>query len=112
MQCDTLSNGAAATALTNTWNASWTMNLRSENSSEMAIELTVGETYFFRHSEQFEAFLEVALPQRIKARASRAFFAHSCRRGAHRAKRPTRWLPPWWISRLFKVGMSVSAALT
>jgi chemotaxis protein methyltransferase CheR len=37
---------------------------------EIAQELTVGETYFFRHSDQFRAFSEIALPARIEARAS------------------------------------------
>lgn len=37
---------------------------------EIAQELTVNETYFFRHSDQFRAFSEVALPARIEARAS------------------------------------------
>ncbi|MGO9834447.1 MAG: CheR family methyltransferase [Polyangiaceae bacterium] len=37
---------------------------------ELARELTVGETYFFRHSDQFRAFEEVALPARIRARSS------------------------------------------
>lgn len=36
---------------------------------EIAQELTVGETYFFRHTDQFRAFSEVALPARIEARA-------------------------------------------
>jgi len=35
---------------------------------EIALELTVPETYFFRHPEQFRALVEAALPQRIKAR--------------------------------------------
>ena len=35
---------------------------------EIALELTVAETYFFRHPEQFQAFVEVALPERMKAR--------------------------------------------
>ena len=35
---------------------------------EIAQELTVGETYFFRHNDQFRAFSEVALPARIRAR--------------------------------------------
>ena len=38
--------------------------------SEIAQELTIGETYFFRHSDQFRAFAEVALPARIDARAA------------------------------------------
>ena len=37
---------------------------------EIAQELTIGETYFFRHHDQFRAFAEVALPARIEARAS------------------------------------------
>jgi chemotaxis protein methyltransferase CheR len=37
---------------------------------EIAQELTIGETYFFRHSDQFRAFSEIALPERIQARAS------------------------------------------
>jgi chemotaxis protein methyltransferase CheR len=36
---------------------------------ELAPELTVGETYFFRHFDQFRAFVEVVLPARISARA-------------------------------------------
>jgi chemotaxis protein methyltransferase CheR len=37
---------------------------------EIAQELTVGETYFFRHNDQFRAFSEVALPARVEARAA------------------------------------------
>lgn len=37
---------------------------------ELARELTVGETYFFRHADQFRAFSEVALPERLSARAA------------------------------------------
>jgi chemotaxis protein methyltransferase CheR len=37
---------------------------------ELAQELTVGETYFFRHTDQFRAFSEVALPSRLEARAA------------------------------------------
>lgn len=36
----------------------------------LAQELTVGETYFFRHNDQFVAFAEVALPERQRARAA------------------------------------------
>jgi len=36
----------------------------------LAQELTVGETYFFRNSEQFRALAEIALPQQMQARAS------------------------------------------
>jgi chemotaxis protein methyltransferase CheR len=37
---------------------------------EIALELTVPETYFFRHPEHFRALVEVALPERMKARAA------------------------------------------
>ncbi len=37
--------------------------------SALARELTVGETYFFRHSEQFNALREVVLPERAAVRA-------------------------------------------
>lgn len=33
-------------------------------------ELTVAETYFFRHGEQFRACSEIALPERVSARAN------------------------------------------
>lgn len=36
---------------------------------ELALELTVGETYFFRNNEQFRAFSDVVLPERMRARA-------------------------------------------
>lgn len=36
----------------------------------LAQELTVTETYFFRNLEQFRAFAEVALPERIRARSA------------------------------------------
>lgn len=36
----------------------------------LARELTVGETYFFRHADQFEALMDVALPERLSARAA------------------------------------------
>ena len=35
----------------------------------IATELTVGETYFFRHPDHFAAFAEIALPERQRARA-------------------------------------------
>jgi chemotaxis protein methyltransferase CheR len=35
----------------------------------LARELTVGETYFFRNNEQFQALAEVALPDHMRARA-------------------------------------------
>jgi chemotaxis protein methyltransferase CheR len=41
-----------------------------EEMRELAKELTVGETYFFRHFAQFQAFLEVALPDRIRTRSA------------------------------------------
>jgi chemotaxis protein methyltransferase CheR len=38
-----------------------------EELRELAKELTVTETYFFRHAEQLRAFIEVALPDRLSA---------------------------------------------
>lgn len=35
----------------------------------LALELTVGETYFFRHAEQFNALCEIVLPERAAAQA-------------------------------------------
>ena len=32
----------------------------------LVVELTVGETYFLRHIEQFRAFIEIAVPDRMK----------------------------------------------
>jgi chemotaxis protein methyltransferase CheR len=36
----------------------------------LAEELTINETYFYRHGDQFQAVAEVALPDRIKARST------------------------------------------
>jgi chemotaxis protein methyltransferase CheR len=41
----------------------------SDELSALARDLTVGETYFFRHADQFSALAEVALPERLSARA-------------------------------------------
>ena len=35
----------------------------------LAEQLTVGETYFFRYAEHFQAFADVVLPTRIRANA-------------------------------------------
>lgn len=37
---------------------------------ELARELTVGETYFFRHAEQFRAFADAVIPERMSARGA------------------------------------------
>lgn len=37
--------------------------------TRLAELLTVGETFFFRHPDQFRAFAEVAVPERMRARA-------------------------------------------
>ncbi len=42
-----------------------------EELGALAQELTVAETYFFRNIEQFHAFTEVALPERLRAQAAR-----------------------------------------
>jgi chemotaxis protein methyltransferase CheR len=38
--------------------------------SELARELTINETYFFRHPAQLDAFRDVALPDRMRARGT------------------------------------------
>jgi chemotaxis protein methyltransferase CheR len=42
----------------------------SKELRELARELTVGETYFFRNNDQFRAFAEVVLPERLRAQAA------------------------------------------
>ncbi len=37
---------------------------------DLAQEITVGETYFFRHTDQFHAFAEVALADRLRLRSA------------------------------------------
>jgi chemotaxis protein methyltransferase CheR len=44
--------------------------LSDDERRALALELTVPETYFFRHLDQLRAFAEVALPERMMARAS------------------------------------------
>jgi chemotaxis protein methyltransferase CheR len=51
---------------------------------ELARELTVGETYFFRNSDQFRAVAEVVLPERIAARSASctlSFLSAGCASG-------------------------------
>jgi chemotaxis protein methyltransferase CheR len=55
--------------------AAYLQNLEYEQSggeiSALARELTVGETYFFRNHEQFDALAEVVLPERLRLRERR-----------------------------------------
>ncbi|HEX3883810.1 MAG TPA: CheR family methyltransferase [Stellaceae bacterium] len=44
--------------------------IREAEFAALAREVTVGETYFFRNSEQFRALAEIALPERVKANRS------------------------------------------
>jgi chemotaxis protein methyltransferase CheR len=53
--------------------AAYLLGLETEPSKELrelARELTVGETYFFRNNDQFRALAEIALPDRMRGRAS------------------------------------------
>jgi chemotaxis protein methyltransferase CheR len=61
----TNSSGASATTYLERFEACepWHEELRA-----LAQELTVGETYFFRHFDQFRAFAELAVPDRLSAR--------------------------------------------
>ncbi len=45
-------------------------NPSKEEIRALALDLTVGETYFFRNAAQFQAFSEVAVPGQVAARAS------------------------------------------
>ena len=75
----------------------------------LARELTVGETYFFRHNDQFRALAEVALPERMRGRDNCRRFCVCCRPAAPPAKRPIR--SPSWRGRPSPIrrGMSRSA---
>jgi chemotaxis protein methyltransferase CheR len=42
----------------------------TEERRALSLELTVPETYFFRHSDQMRAFAEVALPTRVQAQSA------------------------------------------
>ncbi|MBS2033466.1 chemotaxis protein CheR [bacterium] len=43
-------------------------NFDEQEVSRLATELTVGETSFFRHSQQLQVFVQVAVPARLRAR--------------------------------------------
>jgi chemotaxis protein methyltransferase CheR len=47
-----------------------TENLNGGEASALSHELTVPETYFFRNSDQFRAFTDIALPNRMRAQAA------------------------------------------
>jgi chemotaxis protein methyltransferase CheR len=47
-----------------------TENLHGDEAGALSHELTVPETYFFRNGDQFRAFADVALPDRLRAQAS------------------------------------------
>ncbi len=55
----------------------------------LAEELTVGETYFFRNLDQFDAFRDVVLPDAMKAEEPKAVRSPSSRPAARPAKSPT-----------------------
>lgn len=63
VQARRLSTGAYLAALLSELEA-------SDELAALARELTIGETYFFRHSDQFRALAEIALPERSSARAA------------------------------------------
>jgi chemotaxis protein methyltransferase CheR len=55
---------------------------RGAEIASLASDLTVPETYFFRHFDQFRAFREVALPKRLAARSSKlAILCAGCASG-------------------------------
>ena len=72
----------------------------------LAEELTIGETYFFRNADQFRAFNEVVLPERMRARGAAktlSLLSAGCSSGEEpytlamlaRDKVPC---PPWLVS--------------
>ena len=72
----------------------------------LAEELTVGETYFFRNGDQFRAFREIVLPERMQARAASArlrFLSAGCSSGEEAFSlaiiaREAVPSPPWQVS--------------
>src|SRR5436190_6810597 len=62
----------------------------------LAQELTVSETYFFRNGDQFRAFSDIALPERMRAQAARRGLACS----AKSSKLPTLGRPAHWPRRV------------
>ena len=74
--------------------------------------MTVPETYFLRHIDQFRAFSEVALPDALASRASGAHSQSCSPRAVRRARSPTRW--PFWCvnARWTPAGTSPSARWT
>src|SRR4029078_5128418 len=52
-------------SLTRLGAGTWTGELTA-----LAEDLSITETYFFRHSEQFRALREIALPERVAARSA------------------------------------------
>jgi hypothetical protein len=51
--------------------------LSSDESAALPQELTVPETYFFRNSDQFRAFTDVARPDRLREQAGTGACASS-----------------------------------
>jgi len=78
----------------------------AEEVGPLAEELTVGETYFFRNGDQFRAFSEVVLPERMQARASTrklSFLSAGCSSGEEpftlaMVAREAVPSPPWQVS--------------
>ena len=72
----------------------------------LAEKLTVGETYFFRNNDQFRAFREVVLPERMQAQGASkklSFLSAACSSGEEpftlaMVARETVPSPPWRVS--------------
>jgi chemotaxis protein methyltransferase CheR len=82
----------------------------------LARELTVGETYFYRHREQFLAFAEVALPERLRAQETQrrlSFLSVGCASGeeAYTLAMVVRGVvtdPSWQVS---IIGIDINGAM-
>jgi chemotaxis protein methyltransferase CheR len=78
----------------------------SEELGALGEELTVGETYFFRNPDQFRAFSDVVLRERMTARAASrtlSFLSAGCASGEEpftlaMVARETVASPPWQVS--------------
>lgn len=74
--------------------------------SALAPDLTVAETYFFRNIEQFRAFAEIGLPERMQVRAGRrqlSFLSAGCATGEEAYSlailaREHVPMPPWEVT--------------
>jgi chemotaxis protein methyltransferase CheR len=87
----------------------------AEESGSLAEELTVGETYFFRNSDQFRALTEHAIPARMHARAGTRrlnFLSAGCATGEEPysiAMTVAEIVPASWVASIRAVDINPAA---